>query len=411
MAKMIKNFIFFSLPGKALKGPICTYEFSGGVSTYHSEIVSVVATTIAHEMGHNFGMEHDTSDCKCDDERCIMSASSSSIAPTRWSECSIHQLNLAIHQGMNHCLKNIPTHLFEPPTCGNGFVETGEECDCGLPGFCKNTCCDPHTCKLYSNATCATGKCCNLATCQLHEPGFECRAATVECDLPEYCDGNGEFCPKDYFKRDAEECEGGKAYCYNGTCKSRDDQCRVLWGPSGKSSEQCYEKNMEGSRHGNCGFNRSNNVYNGCAKSDIFCGMLQCRHLNERLEFGLESVAVLSHSFITHGGSVIPCRTAVIDLGLETVDPGLAPDGSKCDDGKMCVSQKCVAIETLRTADKVKMCENDCNKHGVCDNIGHCHCDKGFAPPFCDSPGPGGSIHSGPASNPYGNLIKNPRIV
>ena len=40
--------------GKALKGPICTYEFSGGVSMDHSPVIAIVATTIAHEMGHNF---------------------------------------------------------------------------------------------------------------------------------------------------------------------------------------------------------------------------------------------------------------------------------------------------------------------------------------------------------------------
>lgn len=38
--------------------------------------------------------------------------------------------------------------------------------------------------------------------------------------------------------------------------------------------------------------------------------------------------------------------------------------------------------------------------------LGHCHCDKGFAPPNCDAPGPGGSLHSGPASNPYGNPLR-----
>lgn len=41
--------------GKALKGPMCTYEFSGGVNTDHSSVVGLVATTVAHEMGHNFG--------------------------------------------------------------------------------------------------------------------------------------------------------------------------------------------------------------------------------------------------------------------------------------------------------------------------------------------------------------------
>ena len=68
---------------------------------------------------------------------------------------------------------------------------------------------------------------------------------------------------------------------------------------------------------------------------NIYCGMLHCKHLNERLEFGMESVAILSHSFINSGGSIIPCRTAIVDLGLNQVDPGLAPDGAKCGEGKV----------------------------------------------------------------------------
>lgn len=69
--------------------------------------------------------------------------------------------------------------------------------------------------------------------------------------------------------------------------------------------------------------------------SNSLCGMLHCQHLNERLEFGMESVATLSHSFINSGGKIIPCRTAIVDLGINQVDPGLAPDGAKCAPGKV----------------------------------------------------------------------------
>lgn len=386
--------------GKALKGPICTYEFSGGVSIDHSTTIGVVATTVAHEMGHNFGMEHDTSDCKCVDDKCIMSASSSSIAPRHWSQCSIDQLNLAFHHGMNHCLKNKPQMLFDSPTCGNGFVEPGEDCDCGLAEFCDNSCCDPDTCKLRSNATCATGECCDLSTCLPKTAGSICRTADSECDLPEFCNGDSEYCPFDVFKRDSESCGNNKAYCYQGSCRTQSDQCRLLWGPSGQSTDQCYTKNTEGTRHGNCGYNRFENEYLKCKPENAMCGMVHCRHLNERLEFGMESVAVLSHSFMNYKGSIIPCRTAIVDLGLETMDPGLTPNGAKCGEGKMCMNQTCVNIESLQS--NFAMCKDNCNGNGVCNSLGNCHCDIGFAPPFCDKPGPGGSVDSGPASDPEG---------
>ncbi|CAD6244570.1 GSCOCG00013395001-RA-CDS [Cotesia congregata] len=389
--------------GKALKGPICTYEFSGGVSIDHSNIIGIVAATVAHEMGHNFGMEHDNTDCDCPDERlCIMAASSGSTSPIHWSSCSLEYLALAFEHGMDYCLRNKPAKLFDSPICGNGFVEPGEQCDCGLKENCDNPCCNASTCMLHSNASCATGECCDLKTCKPKNAGVECRNAEHECDLSEYCTGQSEFCPKDVFKIDGESCNMGKAFCYQGSCRTHNDQCKLLWGPSGSSSDsQCYNMNNKGTKLGNCGYNRLNSSYIKCDDPNILCGMLHCKHLNERLEFGMESVAILSHSFINNGGKIIACRSAMVDLGLNQVDPGLSPDGAKCAPGKMCVNQKCMPIADLRTITVGRnICPNNCGGNGVCNSLGHCHCNRGFRPPDCVQPGYGGSDDSGPAEDP-----------
>nr|KAF7406620.1 hypothetical protein H0235_014276 [Vespula pensylvanica] len=388
--------------GKALKGPICTYEFSGGVSMDHSNVVGLVAATVAHEMGHNFGMEHDTADCECPEDKCIMAPSSGSFGPSHWSTCSLEHLALAFEHGMDYCLRNKPQKLFDSPICGNGFVEPGEQCDCGLEEKCDNPCCNATTCMLYTNASCATGECCDLKTCRPKLAGTECRSAEHECDLPEYCTGQSEYCPVDVFKMDGESCSMGKAFCYQGSCRTHNDQCKLLWGPTGASSDaQCYDMNNKGSKLGNCGYNRIESSYVKCSDQNLLCGMLHCKHLNERLEFGMESVAILSHSFINNGGKIIPCRSAIVDLGLNQVDPGLAPDGAKCAPEKMCVNQKCMPIADLRASvSGGKACPNNCSGNGVCNSLGHCHCNRGFRPPDCTQPGVGGSEDSGPAEDP-----------
>lgn len=87
-----------------MKGPICTYEFSGGVCVDHSPIEGLLADIVAHELGHNFGLVHDTPDCDCPDDRCIMAPASGTLGPTHWSSCSYDYISLAFERGMDYCL-------------------------------------------------------------------------------------------------------------------------------------------------------------------------------------------------------------------------------------------------------------------------------------------------------------------
>ena len=53
--------------------------------------------------------------------------------PVHWSSCSRQQLQDSFDQGLDYCLQNVPEKTYDGPVCGNGFMEEGEECDCGLP--------------------------------------------------------------------------------------------------------------------------------------------------------------------------------------------------------------------------------------------------------------------------------------
>ncbi|KAG7248618.1 hypothetical protein CRUP_037386, partial [Coryphaenoides rupestris] len=64
--------------------------------------------------------------------------------------------------------------------CGNGYLEDGEECDCG---------------------------------------NQEARQSD-----------HMESCPANFYLVDGTRCSGGRGYCYTGMCLSLEQQCRSLWG-------------------------------------------------------------------------------------------------------------------------------------------------------------------------------------
>uniref|UniRef100_A0A3P8VGF1 Peptidase M12B domain-containing protein n=1 Tax=Cynoglossus semilaevis TaxID=244447 RepID=A0A3P8VGF1_CYNSE len=110
-----------------LPDPKCSPSLFRGDSSVNP---IAVASTVAHEMGHNLGMEHDTMSCVC--------GSSVSVYPHLFSSCSREQLTRFLATINVHCLRNTPStnRIFGGPVCGNNFLEIGEDCDCGTEWVC-----------------------------------------------------------------------------------------------------------------------------------------------------------------------------------------------------------------------------------------------------------------------------------
>ncbi|VDM75573.1 unnamed protein product [Strongylus vulgaris] len=407
-AHMITDIRFeANVVGKAFKGTMCSYDYSGGVDVDHSNNSAIVAATVAHEMGHNFGMEHDVdygTTCNCPGNHCVMAPSTGASPPTFWSDCSLKYLSTSFSHGVDLCLKNPPEKTVGGAKCGNGIVEPGEECDCGREQ-CPHSCCDGKTCRLTDDAECADGDCCDLLTCKPKPRATVCRPSTGICDLPEYCNGDTADCPADFSIQNGHLCPGrSDEYCYEGQCGSRPDQCVSIWGPTGKEGDHaCYQQNTNGIIQGNCGYDVHTAQFTRCLADDIMCGRLQCGTQAERPIFGDPTTVTSAYTYVRVGSETHQChviKTTYVVGAKNKPDPGMVLDGSKCGDDKICVNAKCKPrTEVSKTVSK---CNDQCHYRGVCNNVGNCHCENGFGGVACEIPGFGGSVNSNPSNTSRG---------
>ncbi|XP_031409427.1 disintegrin and metalloproteinase domain-containing protein 21-like isoform X3 [Meleagris gallopavo] len=363
----------------------------------HTRRLSSFIVTFVHELGHNLGMRHDERHCKCRRKRCIMYESESDT--DAFSDCSYKDYFDLLGSG-GSCLRQSPAlgsyYTLKREYCGNKIVESGEQCDCGSKSDCRNDpCCHPN-CTLTAGSVCASGKCCK--GCQILPAGTLCRARTGNCDLPEYCNGTSPWCRPDLYVQDGAPCEDG-AYCYKGKCSSHSKQCKHLFGKQARPAPlDCFkEVNSRGDRFGNCGI-RNGILFTKCSVEDALCGRLQCENIH-KLPSLQNHITVIQ----TPAGDK-KCWGLDYHIGMPVADLGAVEDGTTCGSNKICIERTCTDISVLNYDCNITKCHN----RGVCNNLRNCHCEYGWAPPYCEREGFGGSIDSGPP--PSKQIFQRSRI-
>ncbi|XP_073485799.1 disintegrin and metalloproteinase domain-containing protein 22 isoform X6 [Aquarana catesbeiana] len=374
-----------SRSGAAYIGGVCSLLKGGGVNEFGR--VDVLAITMVQSLAYNLGIFSDKEkmkrgECTCEDRwhGCIMEDIGYYL-PSKFSNCDIEEYNEFLNSGGGACLFNKPLKLLDPPECGNGIVEAGEECDCGTVEECAKEgedCCKH--CKLTEDSQCSDGLCCTK--CQFNPKEMLCREAVNDCDIPEMCTGNSSQCPPNIHKLDGYPCEDKEGLCFGGRCKTRDRQCKYVWGDKVAAADRyCYEKlNIEGTEKGNCGKNKD--TYIQCSKQDVLCGYLLCTDTSSVPRLGeLES---LTSASLSHQGKFLNCSGGYVKLDEET-DLGYVEDGTPCGEGMMCLDHRCLPIDPFNFSSCMGSTNKICSGNGICSSEVKCICDKYYIGEDCST--------------------------
>ncbi|XP_010785485.1 disintegrin and metalloproteinase domain-containing protein 9-like [Notothenia coriiceps] len=136
-AQLILKKSFGVTAGMAFVSTVCSRSHGGGINAFTNNNIPSFASIVAHELGHNLGMNHDNGrSCTCPTGACIMN--SGATGSRNFSSCSADDFEKMILSTGGTCLLNVPRpdEAYSAPFCGNRLVDMGEECDCGSEKVC-----------------------------------------------------------------------------------------------------------------------------------------------------------------------------------------------------------------------------------------------------------------------------------
>ncbi|XP_077367171.1 disintegrin and metalloproteinase domain-containing protein 17 isoform X2 [Festucalex cinctus] len=196
-------------------GLTSTKNYGKTILTKEADLVTT------HELGHNFGAEHDPDNipyCAPREDqggKYIMypiAVSGDHPNNKMFSKCSKRSIVKRLRSKAPLCFKERTVNV-----CGNSRVEPGEECDPGLLHLTTDPCCTAE-CRLKPGARCSdrNSPCCRK--CQLEAAGEVCQdPIEATCKGRSYCTGLSEDCPPPENAPDQTPClDSGK--CQDGSC-------------------------------------------------------------------------------------------------------------------------------------------------------------------------------------------------
>lgn len=219
------------------------FNWGSAVLTQAADLVT------GHELGHNFGSNHDPPECVPSVSQggsyLMLSRAVSGKQPNNrhFSPCSREGIGRILAQRIPVCFVPAPSGDDGSPSkrgyCGDAKVDPGEDCDEGVI-FIKDSgsnstggrkCCG-HDCKFIGGAECSdfNHRCCN--GCSFEKKGQVCDSAhPLSCSYSSFCSGRSGNCPPGKPKPN-------QAKCFNhGQC--RRGQCISHCEAKGESTCEC----------------------------------------------------------------------------------------------------------------------------------------------------------------------------